>query len=635
MRAMESVHRSNYSSATRRFIVLVALVLFGQGSSPLHGQSAASEFRRGQRAEARENLDLAYQAYRAAHEKKPLDPRYMAAYLRVRLYAAAAHIQKGQALRDSGLLQPAMTEFLLAAEEDPSNFAAAQEVRRTGDMIQKASVNASLTEGERKQASELERAARNIAGPDELKFATNAPISIHMTATSDVIYKSLAKIAGINVIFDPAYKPQTITVELTDVPLRDALRMVSIQSNTFWRVLSPGAILVASNTAGRRRELETNVMTTFYLQNVATAAELQDAANSLKSMLDINRILLSPAERAITIRGTPDQLVLARKLLDDIDKPKPEVMIDIVVLEVARNKLQTLGLNPPTSTTVTLQQPSGTSGNGSGGGFSLNQLAHINANDVTVSVPSVTLSALMSDSNTKVIQRPELRAIDSQKATLNIGDRIPIATGSFQTGLALGVNTQFQYIDVGVNIGITPYIHGNNDVTLQMALEISSVTGEQTVDGVTEPTIGQRRIDHSARLRDGEVNLIGGILEDTETNSLSGYPLLARIPILKYLFAQTNKERQQNEIIFAITPHILRGAEVTEENTRVLDVGTADSVTYRPKTDPAAPAAPAVPAARPAPGAAPDEQQPVLPPQSHTSGSPGQQPDDRAPAVPN
>lgn len=218
-----------------------------------------------------------------------------------------------------------------------------------------------------------------------------------------------------------------------------------------------------------------------------------------------------------------------------------------------------------------------------GGGFSLNQLTHINSNDLSVSIPSVTLSALMSDSNTRVIQRPEMRAIDSQKATLNIGDRIPIATGSFQTGLALGVNTQFTYIDVGVTIGITPYIHGNNDVTLQMALEISSVTGQQTVDGVTETTIGQRRIDHSARLRDGEVNLIGGILEDSETNSLSGYPLLARIPIPKYFFGQTNKERQQNEIVFAITPHIIRGAEITDDNTRVLDVGTADSVSYRPE----------------------------------------------------
>jgi len=562
----------------------------------------------------RDRLDEAYQDYKAAHEKKPLDPRYMSAFLRVRLFASAAHIQRGQALRDEGKLQEALAEFRLATDQDPSNFAAVQELRRTADMIQKQSVASTLAETQKKQDSELERAARNIAGPDVLKLATNSPISIHMTAMTDVVYRTLGKIAGLNVLVDPGYKPQKVSVDLTDVPLAEALRMVSIQSGTFWRVLSPNTILVASDSAARRKQFETNVMTTFYLQNAATPTELQDAATSLKSMLDISRIQLSPAERAITVRGTPDQLVLARKLLDGIDKPKPEVMIEVVVLEIGRTKLQTLGLNPPTSTTVTLQSPATSGSNSGSGGFTLNQLAHINANDLSVSVPSVTLSALMSDSNTKVIQRPELRAIDSQKATLNIGDRIPIATGSFQSGLAAGINTQFQYIDVGVNIGITPYIHANNDVTLQMSLEISSVTGEQSVDGVTEPTIGQRRIEHSARLADGEVNLIGGILEDTETNSLSGYPLLSRIPILRYLFGQTNKERQQSEIVFAITPHILRGAGVTEDDTRVLDIGTADAVSYRPKGDASSSAAPVAPAQVPTPGAVKDKQPTPVPP---------------------
>jgi len=608
----------------KRHLVLVALALLGVNSLPLNAESAASDFRKGERAEARDNLDLAYQSYKAAHEKKPLDPRYMSAFLRVRLFASAAHIQRGQALRDDGRLEDALAEFRLATNEDPSNFAAAQEMRRTTDMIQKQSVASSLTDGQKQQASELEREAQSIAGPEVLKLSTNAPISIHMSATTDLIYKTLGKIAGLNVLLDPLYKPQKINVELTEVPLSDALRMVAIQSGTFWRVLSPTTILVTSNSAARRKEFETNVMTTFYLQNAATPNELQDAASSLKSMLDISRIQLSPAERAITVRGTPDQMVLARKLLDDIDKPKAEVMIEVVVLEVGRDKLSTLGLNPPTSTTVTLQ-PTGTSSSSTSGGFSLNQLAHINANDLTVSVPSVTLSALMSDSNTKVIQRPELRAIDSQKATLNIGDRIPIATGSYQSGLTNGVNTQFQYIDVGVNIGITPYIHANNDVTLQMSLEISSVTGEQTVDGVTEPTIGQRRIEHSARLADGEVNLIGGILEDTETNSLSGYPLLSRIPILKYFFSQTNKERQQSEIVFAITPHIIRNAGVTEDDTRVLDIGTADSVTYRPRTDSLAPAA-NPPAAAAAPPVPKQQNLPALPPPHAQKTTPARRP---------
>jgi general secretion pathway protein D len=171
--------------------------------------------------------------------------------------------------------------------------------------------------------------------------------------------------------------------------------------------------------------------------------------------------------------------------------------------------------------------------------------------------------------------------MDSEKATLKIGDRIPIATGSYQSGISNGVNTQFTYIDVGVNVDIVPYVHANREVTLKMSFEISSVTGEVSISGVTEPTLGQRRIEHQARLADGEVNLIGGILQDTESHSLSGYPWLTRIPLLKYLFGQENKDRQQREIVFAITPHIVRSNEVTDENMKVVDVGTGNSVTYR------------------------------------------------------
>jgi general secretion pathway protein D len=205
----------------------------------------------------------------------------------------------------------------------------------------------------------------------------------------------------------------------------------------------------------------------------------------------------------------------------------------------------------------------------------------------------------MSDSNTKLIQNPEIRALDNQKATLKIGDRVPIATGSF-AGTAGGVNplvnTQFQYLDVGVNIDITPHVHSENEVTLKMVLEISSVTGQQNLGGVSQPIIGQRRIEHETRLLDGEVNLVGGILEETESTSLSGYPWLARLPILKYLFGQEEKDVRENEIVFAITPHIIRAQDVTEQNLRLVDVGTGNAVVVRHK-DPAVEASNSSPSA--------------------------------------
>jgi general secretion pathway protein D len=549
---------------------------------PVLAESAEHAFKSGDRAEKRNDYDSAYEAYKQAHESKPNDPKYMAAYLRLRFYAAGQHIHAGEQMRDAGKLQEALAQFRLAASIDASNFAALQEVRRTADLIQKQIMEKENANQEKLKPTSLEKEAESAAGPVTLDFKSDMPITLHLASTTDVVYKTLAKLAGFNVLFDPDYKPQKVTFELTDVNLRDALDMIAMQSRTFWRPLSSNTIMVSSDNGSKRKEYEQNVMKTFYLRNASTPSDLQQAAGTLKSILDISRIQVTPEQRSLTLRGTPDQMVLAQKLLGDIDKPKSEVVIDVAVMEVSRDKLHTIGTNPPTSASVTLA-PGGTSASGSTGSSSLtlSSFTSLNAGDFSVSIPGVNFSLLSTDSNTKVLQRPEIRAIDSEKSSLKIGDRVPIATGSFQSGLGGSVNTQFQYLDVGVNIDITPYVHSDNEVTLKMSLEISSVAGVQNIGGFNQPTIGQRRIEHEARLADGEVNLIAGILEDTDTNSMSGYPWLTKIPILKYFFGQETKERQQNEIVFAITPHIIRGPEITDQNLKIVDIGSANSVSYR------------------------------------------------------
>jgi general secretion pathway protein D len=548
-------------------------------------ESAEHAYRAGERAEKKNDYDAAYEAFKEAHERRPNDPKYMAAYLRLRFYAGGQHIHAGDQLRDLGKLQEALAEFRHAAEIDASNFAALQEIRRTADMIQKQATEKENASQHKAQNISLEKEAAGAAGPVSLDIKADMPVTLHLATTTDLVYKTLAKLAGINVLIDPDYKPQKINFELKDVSLREALDMLALQSKTFWRPLASNTIIVSSDTGSKRKEFEQNVMKTFYLRNAATPSDLQQAAGTLKAILDVSRIQVTPEQRSLTLRGTPDQMVLAQKLLGDIDKPKAEVVIDVTVMEVSRDKLHTIGTNPPTSASVTLAPggssgSSGTSGS-SGSSLTLDSFTSLNAGDFSVSVPGISFSLLATDSNTKVIQRPEIRAMDNEKASLKIGDRVPIATGSFQSGLGGSVNTQFQYLDVGVNIDITPYVHADHEVTLKMSLEISSVTGVQNIGGFNQPTIGQRRIEHEARLADGEVNLIGGILEDTDTNSMSGYPWLTKIPILKYLFGQETKERQQSEIVFAITPHIIRGGEVTDENLKMVDIGSANSVTYR------------------------------------------------------
>jgi general secretion pathway protein D len=285
-------------------------------------------------------------------------------------------------------------------------------------------------------------------------------------------------------------------------------------------------------------------------------------------------------------------------------------------------------LSPPTSATVALQSninsttTTGTTNSGAGGsvtsssgtgGINLNTLGNLNATDFQVTIPSANLSAVMGDTDTKMLQNPQVRALDNQKATLKIGERVPVATGSFQPGIGgVGinplVNTQFQYLDVGVNIDVTPHVHADREVTLKITMEISSVVGQSSIGGISQPIIGQKKIEHEIRLRDGESSLIGGIMDDSQTRSLAGIPGLAQIPILGYFFGQRTQDHSQDETVFAITPHIIRGTTVSELNQRAIDIGTANAIELRHMSRPAATVAPA---AQPPAGQAPANQAPA------------------------
>ena len=578
----------NWVEATfmKRLQILWTMLLVLSVSLPVSADQASAAFKRGVHAESENKFDEAFLAYSQAHELKPRDPKYFTAYTRLRFYAAMEHIKQAQALRDAGKLQEAAAEFQKAAEIDHTNFVAKEEARRTEDLIRKQA----RKKEEPAPPSQLDRLAGQMEGPIELVPISNNLINLRLSEQSTMVYKTIAKLAGINVLFDQDYKPQKITIELNDVTLREALNVVALQTKTFWQPTSSNTILVAADTPTKRKEMQDTVMKTFYLKNVSTSNDLQEAANTLRSILDLTKLQMIPNQNALILRGTPDQMVLAQKLIADIDKPKPEVVIDIAVLQVSRDRIKTIGVNPPTSASIVMVPggAAGAAGGGSGGSFTLNSLGNLNATNFQVSIPGASMSMLMSDSDTKLIQNPEIRALDNEKATLKIGDRVPVATGSFGAAGGIGgvsalVNTQFQYLDVGVNIDITPHIHSENEVTLKMTLEVSSVSGTQNIGGISQPVIGQRRIEHETRLEDGEVNLVGGILEDTETHSLAGYPWLTKIPILKYLFGQEDRERQENEIVFAITPHIVRAQTVTEDNLRLVDLGPSNGVSIRYK----------------------------------------------------
>ena len=610
------------------YLLLVALTF------PAFATDKAKDlYAKGQDAEARQHYEEAYDFYKQAYDLRPKDLRFRASFEHARFEAAAAVVHRGQLLRDDGKLDEAVAEFQKALTIDPSLFIAKQELNRTLKMINDQRNPPPQAAG---PPAGLEKRVHEAAGPVELTPISNTPIAVKFAnEKSDTVYRTIGQLAGINVLFDPDYTPRPIRVELNGVTLEDALEIIALESKTFWRPVTSNTIFVAADNPAKRKELEQSVLKTFYLTNLSQPTELQDVVNAIRAVLDVQRVQQLLSQNALVVRGTPDQIALAEKLVEDLDKARPEVIIDIAVMQVSKDRSHTLGISPPSSVTVQLQDnintttptttttgttTTTTSSTGTNG-INLNNLANINATNFQVTIPSANLSAIMSASDTKLLQNPEIRALDGQKASLKIGDRVPVATGSFQPGIGgVGinplVNTQFQYLDVGVNIDITPRVHANGEVTLKILMDVSAVTGQQNIGGISQPIIGQRKIEHEIRLKDGEANLLGGIMEDQQTKQLSGIPGLAQIPILKYLFGQTTQDHSENEIVFAIVPHIIRGTEVNEINQRAIDIGTATTISLRHKqqvTPVAAPVGQSSATPAPGAGAVPPNQTPTNP----------------------
>ncbi len=577
-----------------RRVASTALVLLMLSAAVLAAESPKSLFKKGQKAEARGDYEGAYDFYRQAYDQKPQELKYRVPYERLRFLAAASKVHRGQKLRDQGKLQDALTVFEQAAAIDPSNDLAAQEVRRTQQMIQKQSQPATKPTAKNEEEDPLRQRLEDATPPVMLAPLGSGNINaLELTEDSKVAYETIGKLANINVLFDPDYTSRRLTLRLRNVSIQDALDIVALESRTFWRPVTANTIFVAQDTQAKRRELEQNVVKTFYLGNVSGPTDLQDIVNAIRTVLEVQRIQQIPSQSAIVIKGTPDQLALAEKMINDIDKAKPEVIVDVVVAQVRRDKLRDLGITPPENASVALQNTSlsGTTNNGtttggsSGPTLNFNDLQHLNSTNYAVVIDPAKAVALFSDNDAKLLQTPRIRATDNEKATLKIADKIPIATGSFGTPVgigtatgAIGVNTQFQYTDVGVILEITPRVHPDGQVTLKTVMEISNLNGSTTIGGITQPIISTRRVEHTIRLQDGEINLLGGINEDQETTTSGGTPFLGQIPILKYLFSEQKHEKITNEIVFLLVPHIVRNQELNDINKKAFDVGTGSGI---------------------------------------------------------
>lgn len=605
--------------------------------------------KQGEKAELQRDYDAALTDYEQALETDPHEPAYLVAEQRVKPIASQAHVENGKKLLTAQKLREALVQFQKALLTDPSSMIALQMIGQTNEMIKerdKAPAGTVILTPAEQARQAVEKRIGQLEGPPTLRPINNQISSLKMNnQTARVLYESVGKLAGINVLFDPqgieglggGGGARNFNLDLTNVTLEEALNYVSLVTHTFWKAVSRNAIFVTSDSEQKRQEYQDEVVRVFYIQNASTPNEFTEIFNGVRIGAKLTTGIFSVAsQNAIIARGSPDTMSVIEKVVHDLDRPKAEVVVDVLVMEVSKSKVlnlgaalqgQTLGGTSVTGlafpitpgSTTTTAATTGTTGTTTTTGTStpLSRLGKLSSNQFSVALPSALVEAFLSDSDTRLLQRPEVRVTDGGKATLKVGSKIPYVSGSLNSAVATPgsipyATTQFQQIDVGVNIDLQPHVNGPEDVSMHIKVEISNVTQTETIAGVQQPIIGQKVNEADIRMKNGEASLLGGLSSDSNTQSIAGIPGVANLPVLGYLFGTHTKDREKDDIVIALIPHIIR-APVVNVNDEGILAGTERVVKVERRSDQPAIAPQGAPASQ-TPAGAPPAPPAQLPP---------------------
>ena len=533
--------------------------------------AASGALRRGQAAERRQDYDLAVVEFTKAARARPDDAGARAALDRAKLRASQDHFNNGRRFAATGKLDQALAEYQLASELNPTNGDIDAELRATRNKLRtKVAV---AREGKTELQTLIER-ARNLPPPGmDLPADVKMPASLTFRdASSRDVFTAIARLSNISLIFDTSFRDAPVTVDLRNATLEDALGTVAGATRTFFRVTAPKTIVVIPDTPAKRREYEEEVVRTFYLSN----ADLKETMDLLRLVLDARRISPTTATNALTIKDTPERIAAAARVLTAVDKARPEVVIEVELLEVARTRLLEYGLQvaSPASSPNGLNGSVSIPSDGSSTA-SLQTLKNLTSADVLfANLPSLYYRLLKSDTNTRTLANPQLRTSEGITALAKFGERVPVPVTTFAPIATGGTPqqpiTSYNYENIGVNIEITPRTHHDDDVSLNLKVSVSNISG--TGFGQL-PTFGNREINTSIRLHDGETNMLAGLIRDDERNSLDGVPGLSDIPLVGRIFAHNAKTTGQTDIILTLTPHIIRVLDLSESDLRPFRVG--------------------------------------------------------------
>jgi general secretion pathway protein D len=594
---------------------LVALALVACATS--------TAVRRARQAEAQQDFDRAVVEYTKALKSDPDNRTIRMSLEQAKLRASQDHFTRGRRLEAVGKLEEALVEFQIASELNPTASDVQEAMQST-----RAQVRAKLAvaeDGKTRLEALIEQSLTAPLPGAELPTDITLPDSlVFREASSRDVFTAIGKFADISVAFDPAFRDQPVTIDLRKIDLPEALTSLATATRNFWKVTAPRTVAIVPDTPAKRREYEDEIVRTFYLSN----ADLKETIDILRIVVDARRLAALTATNAITIKDTPERIAAAGRIISAIDKARPEVIIDVELLEVDRTRLKEYGLQiaspgqPGISGQVDINRD----------GLTLRDLQNLTAADVFLTnLPGLYYRLLKNDSATRVLANPQLRTSEGIAAQARFGERVPVPVTTFVPIAAGGVQTQpitsFNYENIGVNIDITPRTHHDDEVSLAVRVELSSISG--TGFG-NLPTFGNRLISTVIRLKDGETNMLAGLIRDEERRSLAGVPGLSDIPVIGPLFAYNHIETQETDIILTLTPRIIRVLSLTEADLQPFRVGRDSGAplidiplpapipapaTRPPGTDAPDPAAPPAPAApRPPPPLPSQPAQPVKPP---------------------
>jgi len=576
-------------------------------TTALAGCATTASYRSGERAELTQDYDRAVAEYTAALKKHPNDRTTQLALDRAKLRASQDHFARARRLEASSKFDEALVELQIAAELNPGDANVDDALRGVRTQLRTKVLVA--REGKTQLETLIEQ-SQNL-GPSGLDLPADVRLPASLVfrdAGSRDIYTVIARYANLNIVFDPQFRDERITMDLSNVTLEQALASVSRATHTFYKVTAQRTITIIPDTTAKRREYEEEVVRTFYLSN----ADLKETIDLLRIVVDARRIAPLTGTNALTIKDTPERVAATGRIIQAIDKARPEVVIDVELLEVNRTRLLEYGLQ--------MASPGSAGVNGvadvNRDKLTLQNLRNLSQSDIILtSLPTLYYRLLKSDSNTRTLANPQLRTSEGIAAQARFGEQVPVPVTTFAPLATGGVNqqpiTSFQYQNIGVNIDITPRTHHDDEVSLALKVVVTSLSGTG-FGGL--PTFGNREITTAIRLHDGETNLLAGLIRDDERTVLEGIPGLSDLPIVGRLFAHNRKETTQTDVVLTLTPHIIR----------VLDLSADDLRPFRVSNDANSPLID-LPIIQTPPTPIPPPAAPQEPGQS-PGGTPGQQP---------